>query len=1036
MAESNNDIRKTMKITKSSQCRWISMGETVEVQGILLTKGGFYLGDYFKAPQNLPSNIQQVSRSKTIFGPVINPSLKAEEDIFNGEDLNSYYDLSPASRFKYLMWLGGKINTEDLPNYLIKLYVYGIQIRLFLDLETSNSEREVLINTLIDIKNLFSANPLVYPYVGTIIDNALAMFFMGDIQKFNTENINLAMYTKAAVAKSIIKISKGDINAIYGVFTNSFAYRTIPEYFIKNVKENFSSYFKNFNAPLYWYCESDIDFDFPIEEEKNVDNVRYKIIVESCRYTISNAVWELEKQFHRITEDFYDYNKVAKIVETPLAPLAYFSLPSYIKERNQQIEVNLKSQIDRIISGNQGVTTIDDILHLLGVSAQSENKTIPKNILDLSLSGLNRIGYDIIPNYQLGQPRVNYGDNCIIFKMKKAPLIIASDKDTLLKLLVLVLQVDLITEDDFDFVTNLIVEIESDKDQQNYLKAYFKWLTLKKSVINKKTKEEYSNLDTAQKNQYVKFLLLATYAKGSLNEKRASALQKVLVSLGINDNIHALLQRVMTDPDGFAFSQEKDPNDKTLVSSALNKEAAETSPTVIENLIIAITKNGYIQKVRSRSFSVQKLGYPGSLYGCFSAGLKALKEVSSRDKLLLFTENGMCYQIHIDEIPFAEGQDCGLSLNEKFSAENEVFCSILSINNSIIDNDDKYSVLIMTKYGQMTRHKVSDYKRSKAFKAIAADKEDFVVSVSLAKNTDCIFNCSNVGFGKSFDIEEVRSTALQSKGVKCYNFSPNSKHYDPAAALIGFDVNDNDISSFIVVTKQGYICRTFSFTIGRSTTGMRIIKLRENDTVVGNLFVTESDQILIVTKKGYTARLAINSIKETKCGRNGSLSIKLEADDEVISCCKMSSINDAQLSSDEFATIEKTTDAVEYNIPKPTESSKQASVKFDDDKLKNIEKQTAEVQGMLSKIFDEEETSTAIQKPSNDNLIKDILEKLFEKEAWTLAELDKICKEKGQMVNYVLESINDYSYEIVGDAVLEQDNDMIYVTMEYKDSLL
>ena len=47
-----------------------------------------------------------------------------------------------------------------------------------------------------------------------------------------------------------------------------------------------------------------------------------------------------------------------------------------------------------------------------------------------------------------------------------------------------------------------------------------------------------------------------------------------------------------------------------------------------------------------------------------------------------------------------------------------------------------------------------------------------------------------------------------------------------------------------------------------------------------------------------------------------------------------------------------------------------------------------------------------------------------------------ICKEKGLMLGSILEEINDYSYSVVDDAVLEDEGGTINVIMDYKLDLL
>ncbi|WP_337394134.1 tellurite resistance TerB C-terminal domain-containing protein, partial [Alistipes communis] len=91
-----------------------------------------------------------------------------------------------------------------------------------------------------------------------------------------------------------------------------------------------------------------------------------------------------------------------------------------------------------------------------------------------------------------------------------------------------------------------------------------------------------------------------------------------------------------------------------------------------------------------------------------------------------------------------------------------------------------------------------------------------------------------------------------------------------------------------------------------------------------------------------------------------------------------------------------------------------------------------------SDIFVEEESATP-QNTEIDNATSawmEVLKSLLTKEVWERTEVDSMCKERGLMLGAVLEQINDFAYEKVDDAVIEDDGENIYVTMDYKEHLI
>ena len=109
---------------------------------------------------------------------------------------------------------------------------------------------------------------------------------------------------------------------------------------------------------------------------------------------------------------------------------------------------------------------------------------------------------------------------------------------------------------------------------------------------------------------------------------------------------------------------------------------------------------------------------------------------------------------------------------------------------------------------------------------------------------------------------------------------------------------------------------------------------------------------------------------------------------------------------------------------------------LDQEKLVELQMQTRASQDMLAEIFDqEEETSTEAITRSDDERMLDMLRRLFDKEVWTRAEIAELAGPE-VMIGSLLEQINDYSCSKIDDIVVEEDDDKIYVAIEYKEHLI
>ena len=154
-------------------CKWIQLDENVQVQDLTLVRGGFYLGNYFPIPKSLPENVTFRSKTRTILGAVINPLLSAKKGKSKTKYFFSYYNMPESMRWQYLLWLANKTSTTEISQDILFLYVFGIQVRLFVDQETPTEEKEILIRYLLDLRAELDLTSCFRGYVGRVVDSAL-----------------------------------------------------------------------------------------------------------------------------------------------------------------------------------------------------------------------------------------------------------------------------------------------------------------------------------------------------------------------------------------------------------------------------------------------------------------------------------------------------------------------------------------------------------------------------------------------------------------------------------------------------------------------------------------------------------------------------------------------------------------------------------------------------------------------------------------------------------------------------------------------
>lgn len=136
--------------------------------------------------------------------------------------------------------------------------------------------------------------------------------------------------------------------------------------------------------------------------------------------------------------------------------------------------------------------------------------------------------------------------------------------------------------------------------------------------------------------------------------------------------------------------------------------------------------------------------------------------------------------------------------------------------------------------------------------------------------------------------------------------------------------------------------------------------------------------------------------------------------------------------------IEKKTDAMEYPIDKSDLGINSQGLSMDLDKLQIHQLQTEEAQGLLTEIFTSEDDE--IENPSASLILSqeymNILKVLLTKEVWERRDIEELCKNRNIITGAMMEQINDYSFSVIEDSVIEDDGEYIYVNVDFKKCLI
>src|SRR6516225_1060300 len=284
----------------------------------------------------------------------------------------------------------------------------------------------------------------------------------------------------------------------------------------------------------------------------------------------------------------------------------------------------------------------------------------------------------------------------------------------------------------------------------------------------------------------------------------------------------------------------------------------ETSELTIEDLladeemVVTITRSGYIKRTHVESYRSQKRGGKGV------TGMETKEEdivedlfvASTHSYLLFFTNKGKVHWLKVHEIPEGGRLAKGKAIVNVLSlAEREAVATCVPVR----DFESGGYVLFATKQGTVKKTELSQFShpRSGGILAISLDEGDEVIAARRTDGQREVLLSTKAGMIIRFPEEEVRSMGRTAGGVRGIDV-------DEGDEVIAAEVVQEGVSVF-TITERGFGKRTplEEYRLqGRGGKGIIDIKTEgRNGSVVGMLQIRETDDILAVTTKGQMIRV-------------------------------------------------------------------------------------------------------------------------------------------------------------------------------------
>ena len=339
-----------------------------------------------------------------------------------------------------------------------------------------------------------------------------------------------------------------------------------------------------------------------------------------------------------------------------------------------------------------------------------------------------------------------------------------------------------------------------------------------------------------------------------------------------------------------------------------------------DDMVITISHMGYIKRTPLAEYRTQNRGGVGAK-GSATRDEDFIEHIyvaSMHNTMMFFTEMGRCYWLKVYQIPEGTRSSKGRAIQNVIQIEPgdkvRAYINVKNLNDKeFVENN---YLVMCTKRGIIKKTTLEDYSRPRTngVKAIVIREEDQLLEVKLTSGNAEImiaaregrairFNESTVrpmgrvssgvraisiedddevigmiaiepesqqdvlvlsenGYGKRTDLDEYRITNRGGKGVKTINVT------DKTGKLISIQAvtDDNDL---MIINRSGLTIRTSADQIrvaGRATQGVRVINLREGDSIASVTAVPkteEAEEIGSVGEEGATASVVEPQIENS-----------------------------------------------------------------------------------------------------------------------------------------------------------------------------
>ena len=335
-----------------------------------------------------------------------------------------------------------------------------------------------------------------------------------------------------------------------------------------------------------------------------------------------------------------------------------------------------------------------------------------------------------------------------------------------------------------------------------------------------------------------------------------------------------------------------------------------------EEVLITISHLGYVKRTSLSEYRAQNRGGVGSR-GATTRDEDFVEEMimaNNHDYMLFFSQQGKCFWLKVYEIPEGSKTSKGRAIQNIINLPKED--KIMAYINTKDLKDEEYInshfIVMCTRKGVIKKTSLEQYSRPRTngINAITIREGDQLLSAKMTTGKSQIMMAVKSGKSIRFEEEKVRAMGRTAAGVRGIRLANDNDE------VVGMICIDDTESSVLVVSENGYGKRSdiddYRIT-NRGGKGVKTINITEKTgSLISLKNVTDLDDLMLINKSGITIRIGVDTLRVMGRATQGVKIIRLRDNDSIASVAKVSKFEEEDENLfDENGNVVENTEVIE-----------------------------------------------------------------------------------------------------------------------------